>query len=57
LLMLSLTDACRRLRGNSFNGTLNIGADFSSGLRLIDLRDNKIAQITVGGSQYNNKLM
>jgi hypothetical protein len=55
--MLSLTDACRRLRGNSFNGTLNIGADFSSGLRLIDLRDNKIAQITVGGSQYNNKLM
>ncbi|GJM87740.1 hypothetical protein PR202_ga03725 [Eleusine coracana subsp. coracana] len=46
-----------RLRGNNFNGTLNIGADFSTRLRLIDLRDNQITQITVGGSQYNNKLM
>ncbi|KAL6642385.1 hypothetical protein ACP70R_020566 [Stipagrostis hirtigluma subsp. patula] len=46
-----------RLRGNRFNGTLNIGSDFSTQLQLIDLRDNQITQITVGGSQYNNKLM
>lgn len=48
---------CRRLRGNRFNGTLTIGSDYSTQLQLIDLRDNQISQITVGGSQYNKQLM
>ncbi|TVU51398.1 hypothetical protein EJB05_02827 [Eragrostis curvula] len=46
-----------RFRGNNLNGTLNIGADFSTQLQLIDLRDNQITQYTTGGSKYNNKLM
>ncbi|KAL6905887.1 hypothetical protein ACP4OV_003488 [Aristida adscensionis] len=46
-----------RLRGNRLNGTLNIGSDFGTQLQLIDLRDNQITQITVGGSQYKNKLI
>ena len=52
-----LPDNRRRLRGNRFNGTLTIGSDYSTQLQLIDLRDNQISQITVGGSQYNKQLM
>uniref|UniRef100_A0A804N697 non-specific serine/threonine protein kinase n=2 Tax=Zea mays TaxID=4577 RepID=A0A804N697_MAIZE len=51
------TLVCRRLRGNRFNGTLTIGSDYSTQLQLIDLRDNQISQITVGGSQYNKQLI
>ncbi|CAL4896521.1 unnamed protein product [Urochloa decumbens] len=46
-----------RLRGNRFNGTLTIGSDFSTQLQLIDLRDNDISAITVGGSQYSKTLI
>ncbi|KAK1628387.1 hypothetical protein QYE76_002702 [Lolium multiflorum] len=46
-----------RLRGNRFNGTLNIGSDFSTQLQKIDLQDNQITAITVGGSQYSKKLI
>ncbi|KAF7028047.1 hypothetical protein CFC21_040024 [Triticum aestivum] len=46
-----------KLRGNRFNGTLNIGSDFSSQLQTIDLQDNQIEAITVGGTQYNKKLI
>ncbi|XP_037404313.1 probable leucine-rich repeat receptor-like protein kinase At5g49770 isoform X2 [Triticum dicoccoides] len=46
-----------KLRGNHFNGTLNIGSDFGSQLQTIDLQDNQIDQLTVGGTQYNKKLI
>ncbi|KAM0900335.1 hypothetical protein ACQ4PT_020705 [Festuca glaucescens] len=46
-----------RLRGNRFNGTLNIASDFSSQLQKIDLQDNQITALTVGGSKYSKKLI
>uniref|UniRef100_N1QWM1 non-specific serine/threonine protein kinase n=1 Tax=Aegilops tauschii TaxID=37682 RepID=N1QWM1_AEGTA len=46
-----------KLRGNRFNGTLNIGSDFGSQLQTIDLQGNQIDQLTVGGTQYNKKLI
>ncbi|KAK1628459.1 hypothetical protein QYE76_002774 [Lolium multiflorum] len=46
-----------RLRGNHFNGTLDIGSDFSTQLQTIDLQDNNITAITVGGTQYNKILI
>ncbi|CAN6326117.1 unnamed protein product [Urochloa humidicola] len=46
-----------KLRGNRFNGTLTIGSDFSTQLQLIDLQDNDISAITVGGSQYSKTLI
>ncbi|TKW25150.1 hypothetical protein SEVIR_3G097100v4 [Setaria viridis] len=46
-----------RLRGNRFNGTLTIGSDFSTQLQLIDLQNNQISAITVGGSQYSKTLI
>ncbi|CAM0952750.1 unnamed protein product [Alopecurus aequalis] len=46
-----------RLRGNRFNGTLDIGSDFSTQLQKIDLQDNQITDMTVGRSRYNKKLI
>ncbi|KAF8730934.1 hypothetical protein HU200_016808 [Digitaria exilis] len=46
-----------RLRGNYFNGTLNISSDFSSQLELIDLQDNRIEEYVFGGSQYKKTLI
>ncbi|CAM0955368.1 unnamed protein product [Alopecurus aequalis] len=46
-----------RLRGNRFNGTLNIGLDFSTQLQTIDLQDNNITEMTLGGTQYNKTLI
>uniref|UniRef100_A0ACD5XRF8 Uncharacterized protein n=1 Tax=Avena sativa TaxID=4498 RepID=A0ACD5XRF8_AVESA len=46
-----------KLRGNRFNGTLTIGPGFSTQLQKIDLQDNLITAITVGGSQYTKKLI
>ncbi|KAG2615326.1 hypothetical protein PVAP13_3NG063600 [Panicum virgatum] len=55
--LFSLPAVQTLLRGNRFNGTLTIGSDFSTQLQLIDLRDNQISSITVGGSQYSNTLI
>ncbi|XP_072969581.1 leucine-rich repeat receptor protein kinase HPCA1-like [Typha angustifolia] len=38
-----------RLRNNNFNGTLDIGSDYSNQLELIDLRNNQIEIIPLGG--------
>ncbi|KQJ91855.1 probable leucine-rich repeat receptor-like protein kinase At5g49770 [Brachypodium distachyon] len=46
-----------RLRGNRFNGTLNIGSGFGTQLQKIDLQDNQIAQITVTGTPYDKQLI
>nr|XP_019708256.1 probable leucine-rich repeat receptor-like protein kinase At5g49770 [Elaeis guineensis] len=46
-----------KLRGNRFNGTLDIGTDYSSSLNLIDLRDNDITQITLGGAGFTKQIM
>ncbi|XP_015697764.1 leucine-rich repeat receptor protein kinase HPCA1-like [Oryza brachyantha] len=45
------------LRGNNFNGTLNIGSDYSSTLSLIDLQDNQITALTVSGTPYKKNLI
>ncbi|KAJ0985171.1 hypothetical protein J5N97_003527 [Dioscorea zingiberensis] len=44
-----------RLRNNKFNGTLNIGTEYSSQLELVDVQDNNIEQFTLGGG-YKNQL-
>ena len=46
----------RKLRDNRFNGTLNIGTAYSNQLQLIDLTNNKIDSLTVGGG-YTKQLM
>ncbi|XP_026663823.2 probable leucine-rich repeat receptor-like protein kinase At5g49770 [Phoenix dactylifera] len=46
-----------KLRGNQFNGTLDIGTDYSSSLELIDLRDNDISQITLGGGGFDKGII
>ncbi|ONK57801.1 uncharacterized protein A4U43_C09F4230 [Asparagus officinalis] len=45
------------LRANHFNGTLNIGSGFSNELQLVDLRNNLIDQVTVGGYKKGLLLM
>ncbi|KAM0940149.1 putative protein kinase RLK-Pelle-LRR-VIII-1 family [Dioscorea sansibarensis] len=45
-----------RLRDNKFNGTLNIGTEFSRQLELVDLQNNDIELYTAGGG-YQNKLI
>ncbi|XP_078155831.1 leucine-rich repeat receptor protein kinase HPCA1-like isoform X2 [Carex rostrata] len=45
-----------RLRDNRFNGTLNIGTAYSNQLQLIDLTNNKIDSLTVGGG-YTKQLI
>ncbi|EHA8589336.1 putative leucine-rich repeat receptor-like protein kinase [Cocos nucifera] len=46
-----------KLRSNRFNGTLNIGTDYSSSLELIDLQDNDISQITLGGGGFAKQII
>ncbi|KAJ0977192.1 hypothetical protein J5N97_012666 [Dioscorea zingiberensis] len=44
-----------RLRNNKFNGTLNIGTEYSSQLELVDVQYNNIQYFTLGGG-YKNQL-
>ena len=52
LILVHCTD--RRLRDNKFNGTLNIGTEFSRQLELVDLQNNDIELYTAGGGYQNN---
>nr|CAD1829181.1 unnamed protein product [Ananas comosus var. bracteatus] len=45
-----------RLRDNRFNGTLDIGTHYSSQLELVDLQNNQINQIVLGGG-YNKQII
>jgi hypothetical protein len=45
----------RVLRNNQLNGTLNIGTEDDSQLKLIDLQNNLITD--VGGGEFNGTLM
>ncbi|CAA6667762.1 unnamed protein product [Spirodela intermedia] len=44
-----------RLRNNLFNGTLDIGSNFSGQLQLVDLENNRIERFVEGGG-YKNEL-
>ncbi|XP_010930348.3 leucine-rich repeat receptor protein kinase HPCA1 [Elaeis guineensis] len=46
-----------KLRSNRLNGTIDIGTDYSTSLELIDLRDNDISQITLGGGGFEKKII
>ncbi|KAI4338958.1 hypothetical protein MLD38_023958 [Melastoma candidum] len=46
-----------KFRNNNFNGTLNIGTDFSRLLELVDLQDNQIVSMMVNSGGYNNTLI
>ncbi|KAJ4766781.1 Leucine-rich repeat protein kinase family protein [Rhynchospora pubera] len=46
-----------RLRNNHFNGTLDIGTDYSNQLQLIDLTNNDISAFTQIGGGYNKQLI
>ncbi|KAI4302608.1 hypothetical protein MLD38_038332 [Melastoma candidum] len=46
-----------KLRNNNFNGTLNLGTDFSHLLELVDLQNNQIVGATVNSGGYNNTLI
>lgn len=45
----------RKLKNNSFNGTLDMGENVSQQLQLVDLENNDISAITLG-SRYSNTL-
>lgn len=46
----------RKMRNNSFNGTLNMGDSIGQQLQLVDFENNKISSVTLG-SKYTNTLM
>lgn len=52
----NLKVVCRNLRNNRFNGTLDMGKEFSSQLQTVDLQNNFISEI-VAGIGYSNKLL
>ncbi|WOL11241.1 hypothetical protein Cni_G20003 [Canna indica] len=45
-----------RLRHNRFNGTLNVSTGYSNQLELIDLQDNDISEVVLGGG-YNKEII